>query len=70
MPEPATVTRTDLILWAITQEVERWRPVINGDRPLQSLVVTVHLSAGGGHPRSVECHVKSENRIPAPVNSA
>jgi len=53
-------TRCDLILYALKLEIERRRGIINGDCSLSKLVVTIHLTAGGGHPRSILCHLDHE----------
>jgi len=67
---PAGQTRADAILAAVTTEIERWRHVINHDPGLQSVVITVHLAAGFGHPRSVECGIRSEQRLAQTANRA
>jgi len=60
-----TLTRCDAIQFAVHAEIEQLRKIIDGDANLQSVVVTVHLASGGGHPRSVECGLRSEKRFPA-----
>lgn len=66
---PPAASKADMILMAVTAEVERWRHVINADSGLQRIVVTVHLASGFGHPREVECDLKSGKRLAIPQNS-
>lgn len=65
----AFASRADFVLAAVQAEIERWRPFINADPGLQSITLTIHLASGGGHPRSVECGLKSESRVLVSQNS-
>jgi hypothetical protein len=56
-------TRTDLVMYALQMEIERRRTIIDSDPTLNRIVITLHLSAGFGHPRSIECNLGCEKRI-------
>ena len=55
--------RSDLVILAMAAEIQRRRDQIDCDPSVKRIIVTLHLSAGGGHPRSIECTVQHEERL-------
>lgn len=60
---PTTMTRTDEVIAAVTQELRRWARELDGQDDIRAVTLSVKLAPGMLRPRAVVCQVESERRF-------
>lgn len=58
-----TMTRTDEVIAAVTQELRRWAPELDGHDDIRAVTLSIKLAPGVLRPRAVVCQVESERRL-------
>jgi hypothetical protein len=58
-----TMTRTQEVIAAVTQELQRWARELDSHDDIRAVTVSIKLTPGILRPRAVVCQVESEKRF-------